>query len=99
MNRRLLAEGKAPLDSLIQVFAVKEQDNEDDVGSPLMKGWELISLDGDGFELQLNFTNPLFVSSGDEPDLLLIQLDLSSFEDENGNSLPSSVVKYMPIPT
>ena len=64
-----------------------------------MKGWELISLDGDGFELQLNFTDPLFISSGAEPDLLLIQLDLSSFEDENGNSLPSSVVKYIPIPT
>ena len=59
-----------------------------------MKGWELLSLDSSGFEIQLNFTSPLQVSAGEEPDLLLIQLDLSDFEDENGNKLPASVVKY-----
>ena len=64
-----------------------------------MDGWDLLSLDAYGFELQLNFTNPLFISADDVPDLLLIQLDLSDFEDENGQSLPASVVKYSPIPT
>ena len=64
-----------------------------------MDGWELKWLDGNGFELQLNFTNPLLISSDDEPDLLLIQLDLSGFEDENGLKLPDSVVKFSSIPT
>ena len=76
VNRRRLADGQAPLDSLIQVFAVKEgEDDEDDptiIGGPIMDNWELLSLDSDGFELQLNFTNPLQISAGEEPDLLLI---------------------------
>ena len=59
-----------------------------------MDGWELLYIGSDGFEIQLNFTSPLQISSGEEPDLLLIQLDLSDFEDENGNKLPESVVKY-----
>ena len=49
-----------------------------------MDGWELLSLGSEGFEIRLNFTDPIQISSGDEPDLLLIQMDLSDFEDENG---------------
>ena len=97
-NRRRLADGQPPVDSLIQVFAVKEgEEDEDDptiIGGPIMDAWELLSIDSNGFELQLNFTNPLQVSAGEEPDLLLIQLDMSDFEDENGQKLPESVVKY-----
>ena len=67
-NRRRLADGEPPLDSLIQIFAVKEgEDDEDDptiIGGPIMDTWELLSLDSEGFELQLNFTNPLQISSG-----------------------------------
>ena len=101
-NRRRLAEGEAPEQSLIQVFAVKEEGADPDevmaTGGPIMDGWELISLDGEGFELQLNFTNPIMISGDEQPDLLLIQLDLSSFEDSNGKKLPESVVKYQRIP-
>ena len=50
-------------------------------------------------EFRLNFTKPLHVSSGDHPDLLLIQMDLSEYKDEHGKSLPDSLVKYVPIPT
>ena len=64
-----------------------------------MDGWELMSLSADGFDLMMNFTDPLRISSGDEPDLLLIQLDLSDFEDADGNKLSESVVKYLQIPT
>ena len=102
-GRRRLANGQAPGKALIQVFAVKEEvPDEDDISGsaePIMDGWELISLDKDGFELKLNFTNPIKISGGEEPDLLLIQLDLSDFLDENGNPMPESVVKYSPIPT
>ena len=67
----------------------------EDVGEAIIDGWELVYIGPDGFELKLNFTNPLMVSTDDEPDLLLVQLDMSSFEDENGNKLPESVVKYI----
>ena len=75
-NRRRLANGEPPIDNLIQVFAVKEgEEDEDDptlLSGPMMDNWELISLDSEGFELKLNFTNPLQISAGEEPDLLLI---------------------------
>ena len=48
--------------------------------------------------MQIKFNNPVAVSTGDEPDLLLIQIDMSSFEDENGQKLKESLVKYLPIP-
>ena len=47
----------------------------------------------------MNFTSPVAISSEDQPDLLLIQLDMSSFEDENGQKFSESMVKYSPIPT
>ena len=81
-----MADGKAPLESLVQVFAVKEN-NLDEVSAPLMDGWNLVSLDSNGFEIKLNFTNPIAISADDEPDLLLLQLDLSQFKDQNGKSL------------
>lgn len=75
-NRRRLAAGQAPVDAPIQVFAVKEELDEDELseklGKPIMDGWDLLKLDSDGFELQLNFTNPLQISADEEPDLLLI---------------------------
>ena len=58
-----------------------------------MEGWELIQIDGNGIELKINFTKPLLISSDDEPDVLLIQLNLSELKDDNGISLPKSVVK------
>ena len=85
------------------MYAVKDyipdEDEITDSALPIMDGWELISLTGEGFDLKMNFTDPLRVSAGEEPDLLLIQLNLSDFEDAEGNKLPESVVKYAPIPT
>ena len=37
-----------------------------------MDGWELLEMGADGFEIKLNFNKPVRLSSGDEPDLLLI---------------------------
>ena len=64
-----------------------------------MDGWELISLSANGLELAMNFTDPLRISAGEEPELLFIQLTLSDFEDAQGNKLPESIVKYVLIPT
>ncbi len=37
-----------------------------------MDEWELTSFGPDGIKLSVNFTNPIYVSTDDEPDLLLI---------------------------
>ena len=37
-----------------------------------MEGWELLSIGPEGFEIQFKFTNPVTISTDDEPDLLLI---------------------------
>jgi len=37
-----------------------------------MDGWEILEIGPDGVSFSLNFTNPIYVSSGDEPDLLLV---------------------------
>ena len=57
-----------------------------------------MSLDKDGLEIELDFNEPLDVSSGDEPDLLAVQLNLDQFKNENGKGLQESLVKYFQIP-
>ena len=64
-----------------------------------MKGWELISISKDGIDFKFEFNKPLQVSTGEEPDLILVQLDMSEFKDENGNKLQDSLLKYSTIPT
>ena len=75
-NSRRLAEGSETAESPIQVFAVKEVVDDayemTEMNEAIIAGWDLVSLDSEGFELQLNFTSPLQVSAGEEPDLLLI---------------------------
>lgn len=46
-------------------------------GKPILAGWELITVDDQTFEIQLNFTDPISVSAGDEPDEVFIQIDFS----------------------
>ena len=48
---------------MVEVFAVKEDaDEDDDVSIPLMDGWELVSFGSDGIEIRLNFVNPVLMS-------------------------------------
>jgi hypothetical protein len=37
-----------------------------------MDGWDLLSFGPGGIQFRLNFTNPIEVSGGEEPDLLLV---------------------------
>ena len=85
---------------MIQVFAVKQEEEEEDEsgGSELLSDWELVSLENDEMELKLVFKDALGISQGDIPDLLLIQLELSEFKDDNNNQLPDSLIKYAEIP-
>ena len=52
-----------------------------------------------GIELDMVFVDPIKVSKGDEPDLVLVALDLSELETTSGEKLPSQVYKYLPILT
>ena len=62
-NRRRLADNLPPEASLIEVFAVKEDlDEDEDLSMPLMDGWELVSFGSDGIEVRLNFVNPIMMS-------------------------------------
>ena len=68
-----MSDGESPEDSLISVFGVNGEEPEDgDVSVPILEDWDLLSINGEGFELQLNFTNAILVSSNEKPDLLLI---------------------------
>lgn len=101
MNRRLQAEGRPVTAENITIFAVREEgpDDDDDLGSPVIGGWDLVSFGSDGIEIELNFTDPITVSVGDEPELLLVQIELGGLKSADGMSMPESLVKYMPIPT
>ena len=78
------------------MYAVREQVDEEEFekGEPIMDGWELISINPDGIDIKFNFTNPIYISQGDEPDLILIDMNLSGYKDENGESMPASILKY-----
>ena len=66
-----------------------------------MDGFDITALDGSGFNIQFTFTDPLSVSTGINPDLLLLQIQMEQFEDAEGLGLrlPASIVKYIEIPT
>lgn len=69
-----MSEGKAPEKSRISVYAVSALENIDpsEMGGQIMDGWDLVSFGPDGIELSLKFPQPLEVSVGEEPDLLLV---------------------------
>ena len=49
-----------------------ESDEDEQVQEPIMNDWELISLNKDGVDFRFNFSQPLTISTGDEPDLILV---------------------------
>ena len=61
-NKRRFLAGESQEDTVITVFVVKGEGNEDDGGMILMVEWDLLSIGREGFELQFNFTNPHNVS-------------------------------------
>ena len=84
------------------MYAVKEEgvdEDSEELGKPIMNGWEITSIGPNGITFDLNFTNPIYVSSGEKTDLMLVQLDLSEYKDASGKQLPESIVKYLSIPT
>ena len=66
---------------------------------PIMSGYDIVKIDADGIDFDIIFNNPVAVSTDDLPDLLIVWLDLSSYEDSSGNKLPQAIIKYIDIPT
>ena len=55
------------------MFAVRSgKADEDEIREPIMKGWELTSITKDGIDFKFEFNKPLQVSTGEEPDLILV---------------------------
>ena len=73
------SSGKSPP---VQVAVVKARADPEEVDgeSPILEDFEVMSLDGDGINISLRFNRPYNVSAGDEPDLLLLQIDLGDYK-------------------
>ena len=67
-------QGSAPEKLSISVYAVSALENlePEDMGEPILQGWDFVSFGPDGVDFSLNFTDPIEVSAGEEPDLLLV---------------------------
>ena len=98
--RQLASHGLIRAKNAIQIFAIKgKEPSEASSDEPIMKYWELVSLRANGVTLKVHFFKPLRVSAGETPDLLIVQLELGDYFDDNGNSLEKSIVKKFEIPT
>ena len=60
---------------MIEVFPAQDTEFElesGETGATIMDGFDITALDGSGFNIQFTFTDPLSVSTGINPDLLLL---------------------------
>ena len=65
---------------------------------PIPSSWELTSIGEKGLEIKLKFKDAASVSQGDYIDTVYLQMELSEFEDSNGQKLQESIVKQYKIP-
>ena len=64
----------------VKAMRVTEPDNlEEASSSTLMNYYKVLKIDEDGIDLDISFNNPLEVSMEENPDLLVVMLDLSGF--------------------
>ena len=93
-----ITNGSTPQLKYIDVAVVRQDELDDDVSEPILFEWTLTQLNSEGLTIDLEFERPLLISQDDDPDLLIVQLELSEFKDANGKSLPQSLVKQIMIP-
>ena len=74
-----------------------ETEDDETSSKPILADWELVGLNSTSVEISLNFTENFQVSSKDEPDLLLVQFDLSQYTTKN-NQVLQPVVKTIMVP-
>ena len=90
---KLNEEGSEKLIDITIISEDEDNDNSDNLAS-----WEIVAVDKTLIELQLVFSSPLSVSSGDTADKLIVQVSLSKYPDENGAFLPASINRVKAIP-
>ena len=92
-DRRVLssATGRRAGLQVIATVGNEEPDDESIDQKPIVESIDLVSCSSTGIEMDIIFVNPISVSKGDEPDLLLLALDLSELETIQGKKLPSNV--------
>ena len=64
---RRLKDNKDETSSLIQVFAVNQEEDEEDElveAGQLLADWDITSLDNDGIEIKLIFADAIEISQG-----------------------------------
>ena len=59
--------------------------------------WEIVSVNKEMVEIDLFFNRPLHVSQGDDPEKLIVQMQLSSFQEKNQATIPLVVNKIKDI--
>ena len=92
-DKKVLASTKGRRAGL-QVIATAGNEKPDDESTDqksLIESIDLVSLSSTGIVMDVIFVDPINVSTGDEPDLLLLALDLSELETIEGKKLPSNV--------
>ena len=77
---------------------VEVYDGDELVPSQNLESWSIVTVEKRFIEIDLVFKKPLHVSQGYNHDVLLLQIALSNYPDQNSNSLPISVNRIKSIP-
>ena len=63
-----------------------------------LKSWNVSVVNSTLIMIDLEFDDSLYVSQGDQPDELLVQINLKDFPDTLGRYLPDSILQMVDIP-
>ena len=66
---------------LLEVMMLKGDTNEIDKN---LRSWTVVSASSTRIDISLDFEKPILVSTGNLPDMLIIQVFLSAYTDNNG---------------
>ena len=83
-NKRFMAQEKTGSSLLILKMISFSTETIDEN----LFGWTVTDVSSRGITVRLNFTNPLQVSQGEKPDLILILVNFSNYTDVDRQNLP-----------
>ena len=63
-----------------------------------LKSWNVSVANSTLIIIELEFDDSLYVSQGDQPDELLVQIKLQNFPDTLGQYLPDNILQIVDIP-
>ena len=84
----------------IQIIAIEDSlydSDDDDSKQGNLGGWRVKELSTEGIEIELEFRDPLSVSTGDDADFIFVQIELPDASIDS-DSTSYSVVKKALIP-